>query len=88
MYTREFVSSFLFDVTGMQRRQGQAVPTTPRRISLRRGATSLEYVLLISVILVLVIILMRDKDSQVWGAVGVMQSVYELIAGMVSWPFL
>jgi len=48
----------------------------------------LEYVLLISVILVLVIILMRDKNSEVWGAIGVMQSVYEMIAGMVSWPFL
>lgn len=48
----------------------------------------MEYVLLICVILVLVIILMRDKDSEVWGAIGVMQSVYELMAGWVSWPFL
>lgn len=48
----------------------------------------MEYVLLISVILVLVLILMRDKDSEVPGAIGLMQVVYELIAGLVSWPFL
>lgn len=48
----------------------------------------MEYVLLICVILVLVTFLMRDKNSEVWGAIGLMQSVYELMAGWVSWPFL
>lgn len=43
----------------------------------------MEYVLLIGVILLLVLILMRER-----GAIGLMQTVYELIAGMVSWPFL
>ena len=72
----------------MQIRRRQITPSAEGRSSNRRGATSLEYVLLISVILVLVIVLIRDKDSGAPGAIGVMQSVYELMAGWVSWPFL
>ena len=56
-----------------------ALRKAPRRS--RRGAATLDYVLVLGVILPLVAFIM-------WIGPRIMQLVYEMICVMVSWPFM
>jgi len=63
----------------MMRRQRQ-IPHNSANVS-RRGVSSLEYVLVLGVMIIISsVLLLWFRD--------LLQSVYELISGWVAWPFL